>query len=68
MNSFQDKFLALRQEYPVFVYRSFACRQEGDSLYIDSSKPHRWKNAGEKKMVVLAALIPSKSWPPLADY
>ena len=42
--------------------------QEGDSLYIDSSKPHRWKNAGEKKMVVLAALIPSKSWPPLADY
>ena len=23
--------------------------QEGDSLYIDSSKPHRWKNAGEKK-------------------
>lgn len=35
--------------------------QEGDSLYIDSSKPHRWKNAGEKKMVVLAALIPSKS-------
>ena len=32
MNSFQDKFLALRQEYPVFVYRSFACRQEGDSL------------------------------------
>lgn len=42
--------------------------QEGDSLYIDSSKPHRWKNAGEEKMVVLAALIPSKSWPPLADY
>ena len=42
--------------------------QEGGSLYIDSSKPHRWKNAGEKKMVVLAALIPSKSWPPLADY
>ena len=42
--------------------------QEGDSLYIDSSKPHRWKNAGEKNMVVLAALIPSKSWPPLADY
>lgn len=42
--------------------------QEGDSLYIDSSKPHRWKNAGEKKMVVLVALIPSKSWPPLADY
>ena len=42
--------------------------QEGDSLYIASSKPHRWKNAGEKKMVVLAALIPSKSWPPLADY
>lgn len=42
--------------------------QEGDSLYIDSSKPHRWKNAGEKKLVVLAALIPSKSWPPLADY
>lgn len=42
--------------------------QEGDSLYIDSSKPHRWKNAGEKKMVVLAVLIPSKSWPPLADY
>lgn len=42
--------------------------QEGDSLYIDSSKPHRWKNAGEKKMVVLAVLIPSKSWPPLADH
>ena len=42
--------------------------QEGDSLYIDSSKPHRWGDEGEKKMVVLAALIPSKSWPPLADY
>ena len=38
--------------------------QEGDSIYIDSSKPHRWRNAGEGKLVVLAALTPSKEWTP----
>ena len=31
---------------------------EGDSIYIDSSKPHRWQNPGDTKLVVLCSLTP----------
>lgn len=33
---------------------------EGDSIYIDSSLPHRWKNVGTDKLVVLCVLTPAK--------
>lgn len=31
---------------------------EGETIYIDSSKPHRWRNPGPDKLVVLCALTP----------
>lgn len=30
----------------------------GDSIYFDCSKPHRWRNPGPEKMIVLCALTP----------
>lgn len=33
---------------------------EGDSIYIDSTKPHRWRNPSSEKMVVICALTPAK--------
>ena len=32
---------------------------EGDSIYIDSSIPHRWRNPSSEKLVVLCSLTPA---------